>query len=199
MQTQITDKDFYKSASNLNRQHLQANIYEPIQVLASLLGVNDKLVNPKRDVSNHPTAKLWAGYEQDLVFYIGAHISEWTDRYGFKEESINIRNFRMLCDENGIWPLSFQMYPKWITDELIETHRSVLIQKEIKKEDKMRQALAGVGISSFFTTKEQEEAFNKIEKIYDKDNIYHYRKLWPDCPTDLKMRYDWKSNEVMQM
>lgn len=47
MQTWITDKDFFKSAANLDRRRLGAQLYEGIHVLASLLEVNDKLVTPK--------------------------------------------------------------------------------------------------------------------------------------------------------
>jgi hypothetical protein len=84
MQTWITDKDFYKSASNLSRQHLQAQIYEGIHILASLLDVNDKLVNPKRNVKNHSASKLWIGYEVKLLNYIMIHIREWKINRNYK-------------------------------------------------------------------------------------------------------------------
>lgn len=70
MQTWITDTDIAVSAHNLDRQRLCAQLYEGIHILASLCGANDKLVNPKRDVSNHPAAKVWRGREEALCFYL---------------------------------------------------------------------------------------------------------------------------------
>jgi hypothetical protein len=53
MQTFIPDYNFYRSACNLDTKRLGSQIYEAIHILASLLYVNDKLVNPKRNVKNH--------------------------------------------------------------------------------------------------------------------------------------------------
>jgi hypothetical protein len=159
MQTWITDKDFYKSAVNLNRQHLQANLYESIHILASLLDVNDKLVNPKRNVKNHPAAKLWEGYEDALFYYIDAHIVAWLN-IGYKC-NINKANMRFIYAvmKDNKYSYFQNKISNWITDELIQTHRSVLIQKEIKKK------------------------------------VNHYQNLWPNCPNDLKMKYDWRRNK----
>jgi hypothetical protein len=97
VQTRITDKDFYKSASNLSRQHLQAQIYEGIHILASLLDVNDKLVNPKRNVKNHPASKLWMGYELNLLNYIMIHIREWKINRKYKCP-VNEKNYYIIHD-----------------------------------------------------------------------------------------------------
>lgn len=186
MQTFITDKDFYKSASNLTRQHLQAQIYEGIHILASLLDVNDKLVNPKRSVKNHPASKLWVGYETELLYYIYCHISEWIDKRGC-ESKINSLNFILLRKYINInWE---NQNPSWITDELIQTHRSVLIQKEIEKENNIEYKIKMLWHDEDFTYSQiQTEAHILNQKI-----SYHYRKLWPDTPTNLKMRYDWRN------
>lgn len=156
MQTFITDKDFKQSARNLDRQRLHSQIYEAIHILSSLLEINDQLVNVKRNVKNHPAAKLWTGYELELLKYIQVHIDEWTFR-GYKTD-INSRNFQVLWLELDVLTKQYdydKLMPDWITDDLIKTHRSVLIQKKPE----------------------------------------YYNKLWPDCPRDLKMRYDWRDKE----
>lgn len=145
MQTWITFKEFSESAQMLDRRRLGANIYESIHILASLQNVSDKLVTPKRNVSNHPASKLWKGYEGNLACYILCHIQEWESR-GYKCPT-NRENLNRIA--MNLSPFS----PDWITDEVIQTHRSVLIQK----------------------------------------NPDHYRPLWPDCPDDLEMAYDWRS------
>lgn len=186
MQTWITDKDFYKSASNLNRQHLQAQIYKAIHILASLLDVNDKLVKPKKNVKNHPASKLWVGHEKKLLEYIWVHLVwEWMHERGFNSEK-NFRNYKFLlgilkeCDKN---------VPSWVTDELIQTHRSVLIQKEIEKETKYLDKY-------HYECNLKYQSLDKIDVILKKIKTTHkYRNLWPDTPTNLKIRYDWKINE----
>lgn len=126
MQTWITDTDIAVSAHNLDRQRLGAQLYEGIHILASLCGVNDKLVNPKRDVSNRRAAKLWQGREEALYFYIRVHMMEWKAR---KYKSvINIANMDMLSS-SGVIPVSIAI-PDFITPDLIATHRSVLIAKK---------------------------------------------------------------------
>jgi hypothetical protein len=186
MQTKITDKDFYKSASNLTRQHLGAQIYEGIHILASLLDCNDKLVNPKRNVKNHPASRLWIGYEYELLFYIERHLDEWCVERGYKS-NINDQNFFMLCDQK--YERNFKYGIKnldWITDELIQTHRSVLIQKEIEKEIDLKKDLDLCEYANI--------SLDIIIKIKEKiNNCYHYRNLWPNTPTNLKMRYDWRT------
>jgi hypothetical protein len=150
MQTWITDYDFYKSASNLDTKRLGSQIYEGIHILASLLDVNDKLVNPKRNVKNHPAAKLWIGYEKELLFYIHEHLWFW---FGKNYSSIiNYENYKILLHVLG-WCSAKTL--NWITDNLIQTHRSALIQK----------------------------------------NPDHYRRIWPDCPTNLKMHYGWRKEK----
>jgi hypothetical protein len=114
----------------LDSKRLGAQIYEGIHILASLLGVNDKLVNPKRDVNNHPAARLWKGYEDELMYYIIEHQRSWNYRYAFKEDSINNQNIRILMK---VLNYDFREYKDpldWITDELIEVHRSVLYAKK---------------------------------------------------------------------
>ena len=201
MQSWILDKDFYKSASYLDRNRLQANIYENIHILASLLDVNDKLVNPKRNVKNHPASKLWIGYEGILLDYIYCHLQKW-NRLGYRQ-GVNYKNFKILRLEvliNLIDPI-----PLWITDELIETHRSVLIQKEIEKEnnfdfDEYGDKYCIKEKCQFFCRDEYgycDYGYGCVEReefINNKyEEFYHYRNLWPDTPTNLSMHYDWRN------
>lgn len=188
MQTWITDKDFSKSASNLNRHHLHANIYESIHILASLLDCTDKLVNPKRNVKNHPAAKLWKGYEGYLYFYIEFHLSAWHEN-GY-ESHINSKNLYMIAKQLTLY--SYYMDEKnivWITDELIQTHRSVLIQKEIKKDEDLNYKISS--LRKQMNIKNYEKIKSKIEKLFKIK--YYYRNTWIDFPKFLKMRYDWRS------
>ena len=126
MQIWITDRDFTKSARNLDHKRLFSNIYESIHILASIYGLHDQLVTPKRDVSNTPQAKLWRGYESMLLAYIYIHINEWRKR-GYRTTT-NIDNVAMLEAKTKL--LLNPTIPRWATDELIETHRSVLIEKK---------------------------------------------------------------------
>lgn len=132
MQTWITDYNFLDSAENLDFKRLHSQIYEGIHVLASLLGISDKLVNPKRSVKNHPVAKLWAGFEIDLWKYIMWHKTVWIKRNYKYENTINQKNYFFITDllQNKIKRYDFSDQPIWITDELIRVHRSVLIQKK---------------------------------------------------------------------
>lgn len=157
MQTWITDFNFTKSALNLDKKRFYAQIYEAIHILASLLDVNDKLVNPKRSVKNHPAAKLWKTDEDVLLHYIKCHSHIWKINLkmplGYYRKTITGRNIKILNKIIKNKQFNFKdEYPKWITEKLITTHRSVLIQK---KPD-------------------------------------YYKHLWPNCPENLKMRYDWK-------
>jgi hypothetical protein len=184
MQTKITDKAFYKSASNLTRQDLQAQVYEAIHLLGSLLNcvdnliLSDKCKNKIKNYKNYPQAKLWIGYVKELLFYIDNHLLEWFSR-GYKTE-INGKNLNILISilfGNRETYNCFRLgcvTPSWITDELIQTHRSVLIQKEIEREKKDIDKIKPQSI----------DWFNK--------NYRHYRNLWPNCPIDLKMHYNWR-------
>lgn len=134
MQTWITHTDYRTSASNLDNKMLGAQIYEGIHVLSSLLNVNDKLVNPKRSVINHPVAKFWKGYECDLYCYVFYHIEEWMNGRGYRTE-INMKNLDIILDklnklieiEGGC--IIVEQNPK-INEDLIKLHKQVLVNKK---------------------------------------------------------------------
>lgn len=125
MQTWITDKNFESSARNLDYKRLGAQIYEAIHILASNLEVNEKLYNPKRSVKNHPVSKLWCNHNGCLLYYISCHLNEYIidRRYN---SIINLENFIFL---SSLIEMN-HVIPEWVTDELIDTHRSVLISKK---------------------------------------------------------------------
>jgi len=202
MQSWIVDKDFYKSASMLDTKRLQANIYENIHILASLLYVNDKLITPKRSVINHPNAKLWVGYERELLCYIAIHLDEWMISKKHKSEK-NLQNFHFLRGLfSGMEYLTIdqcQKYlnnVKWITEEFIQRHRAKLIQKEIDKENKLLKMKESISwIKSFANEYELKAHKMKMEALDKKiANNYHYRNLWYNCKINSNntgMRYNW--------
>jgi hypothetical protein len=133
MQNWILDYDFCKSASYLDRNRLQANIYENIHGIASLLNINDKLVNPKKSVKNHPNIKQWEDYIEYYLQYILCHLEEW-QRRGYKI-NINRKNMSIIfkklkmdyCSEYILYNYDF---PKWINDDLIKKHQQLLLEKD---------------------------------------------------------------------
>ena len=132
MQGWILSYDFYQSANCLDDRRLLANIYENIHGLASLVGLNDKLINPKRSVKNHPNIKRWDGYIQAYINYIHRHLMSWDDRYPIKDTSINLNNMIYIMEQINVFPLVIDLIPKWITDELIQEHKQILLQKDYK-------------------------------------------------------------------
>lgn len=206
MQIKILDKDFYKSASYLRcPQELNAQIYEAIHGLASMLDcvddldLSDRCKNQIKKYKDYPQCKLWVGYEKELIEYIRCHLLAWNFKY---EMGISYENYMILFKKVFFDSLEFHAYlkdfkiPDWITDEVIQMHRSVLIQKEIEREKKLKDEIeyledAGmydepdIEIKKMFTN----EIKNNLRKLKDSE---HYRNLWPDCPRDLKMRYDFR-------
>jgi hypothetical protein len=96
MQTFLVHADYYQSAACLDPRRLFSQIYESVHILSSLLGVNDKLINPKRSVARHPTSLLWVGHEQSLCDYAFAHYIVWERRHPQDRPTINGLNLEML-------------------------------------------------------------------------------------------------------
>ena len=135
MQSWVLDFDFIRSASFLDRNRLHANIYENIHGLASLWNINDKLVNPKRNITNHPNVKRWKGLEASYCDYIACHLNGWKER-GYNSE-INKENYYIILSyakEKGLvdkYTAVFQ-FPTWITEDFIINHRLILLQRNYK-------------------------------------------------------------------
>lgn len=140
MQSWILDYDFKKSASYLDRHRLQANIFENIHGLASLLNINDKLVNPKRSVANHPNIKRWIGYETEYFCYILGHLIIWDKKFAKnKGDTINSINMCLLSKYINLSEIisilcfnSSLTKPSWINPELIKQHQEILLKKDFE-------------------------------------------------------------------
>lgn len=96
MQTFLVHPNYDISASYLDSKRLFSQIYESIHILASLTGACHVLVNPKRDVSNHPVAKLWKGHEASLYAYAATHYNIWLIRHPQTQTTINGTNLERL-------------------------------------------------------------------------------------------------------
>lgn len=97
MQTFLVHEDPYMSAKLLDQKRRFSQIYEGIHILASLTQTTHLLVNPKRNVANHPVAKLWSPYPGALLHYCVAHFSVWRKMYPMSP-SINAENLAMLSE-----------------------------------------------------------------------------------------------------
>lgn len=125
MQTFLVYEDPIKSAAALDPKRRFSQIYEGIHILASNLGVADKLMTPKRSVINHPITKLWYGHNGALYAYIMAHYAIWSiyDRRS-TDTTINEINLRFLgpyCHGSVAVPIRVK--------ELIFEHRKLLLEK----------------------------------------------------------------------
>lgn len=214
MQTNITDFNIKKSIYNLDRQRLFSNIYENIHGLACLLEcvdnliLSDKAKIQAKKLKNKPQCKLWEGYEKYLISHIIEAYDRWYEEFADKEKTkyygtVNYKNIEILLEKLNTWIFP-DFYPDWVTSEVIQIHRSHLIQKEIEKEDDFDCDTYG----DKFCKKEKcrqcdgtdyngepngygcNARDNFIECKYKE--LHHYRTLWPKCPRDLKMRYDWR-------
>ena len=125
MQTFLVYEDPIKSAAALDPKRRFSQIYEGIHILASNLGMSDKLMNPKRSVVNHPIAKLWYGHNMALYAYIMSHYAVWAvyDRRN-EARTINEVNLQFLapyCEGSVAIPVRVK--------ELILEHRQQLLAK----------------------------------------------------------------------
>lgn len=126
MQTFLVDEDPELSARLLDPKRRFSQIYEGIQILASLVGRSSHLVNPKRDVPNHPVSLMWRGHELALYRYVCAHYAVWFQTYG-TSPTINSRNL------NALAPYvqdSEQRLPQKII-HLIPYYKALLLSKDI--------------------------------------------------------------------
>ena len=114
MQTFLPYADIYKSVSCLDYRRLGKQRVEAYQILRSL---TDESYGWK----NHPAVKMWDGYEQALILYMNACISEWVNVRGYKNS--------MKC----LNTVSNAEFPPWFGDEAIHaSHRSNLLRKDSK-------------------------------------------------------------------
>jgi hypothetical protein len=205
MQTVFTDKDELKSIYNLRRQELFSNIYENIHGLGALLNIVDDLIlSDKAKIQakkllKKPQCKLWKDYEMFLFKYIhrcyGIWYVEFSDRKkAFYSDTINYKNLKIiyayLLNNNYEY-----IKPSFIIDDFIQMHRSNLIRKEIEREKEISKKIYDKILWLHDGTKKSIIDIGKYEKEQSKlaNKIsYHYRNLWPDCPADIPMTYDWR-------
>lgn len=118
MQTFRTDRDIIRSAKNLDKRRLNCQIKEAIQIAHILLIEENRW-------KNHPNVKRWKGFEDYLVLvYIPIHLSEWIKREG--KSDVYLKKLSLLMDHvTG----DRVVKPTWMTDKLIEEHRSNLVGK----------------------------------------------------------------------
>lgn len=131
MQTFLPFEEFYLSACCLDRQRLNSQRREAFQILHSLRDnwaiyerawrVGRGLIVPwtrPRDVSRHPAARMWNGYEEALRAYYNQILSEW-ERRGYRN------TMRRAPVESSY------LLPHWLGDErLHRSHRSALLRKD---------------------------------------------------------------------
>ena len=72
---------------------------------------------------SHPIVKMWIGFKNCLSHYINCNIQEWVRR-GYK-------NNMSLIEITGEI-----VYPSWINEETFDIHKTMLLQKEIQREEK---------------------------------------------------------------
>lgn len=118
MQTFLPYSDFELSASVLDRMRLGKQRVEGFQLLKTLLDDGGW--------SNHPAAKMWAGYEAGLARYTIAVCTEWVAR-GYRDSCDE--KIRQLCFVHYI-DLYDEGLPPWLGDEHFHlSHKSNLIRK----------------------------------------------------------------------
>lgn len=111
MQTFLPSKDFRESAKILDNKRLGKQRVEAMQILNCL--------SPSSTSSwaNHPTVRMWKGYEFALKEYYNAIVEEWIWR-GFHNTMVIYQLF-------GPYD-----YPPWLQDpRLCYSHRCRLMQK----------------------------------------------------------------------
>lgn len=123
MQTFLPFKDPRLVATVLDKKRLGKQRVEAVQILNALL-----YPTAKKGWRNHPAVKMWKGYEPYLCkVYLVAMMDAWK-RLGYSNKKCEERyqNFMTISQIRDCDPV----VPDWITDELCETHRSRLVQKD---------------------------------------------------------------------
>lgn len=113
MQTFLPFSNFKKSAKVLDNRRLGKQRVEAFQILKSL-------TEPSYGWKNHPTVKMWKGYEGTLVEYGITICEEWISR-GFKDTMLE--RFKTYNLEN-------KQLPPFIGNKYFHlSHQSNLVRK----------------------------------------------------------------------
>jgi len=118
MQTFLPYPDFARSAAVLDYRRLGKQRVEALQILRTLLGVNDGW-------RHHPAVKMWKGYEVALADYAIVMCDEWKRR-GYKDTCAE--KITDLMKNSGY--IAY-VVPFWLGDaKFHESHRSNLLRKQ---------------------------------------------------------------------
>jgi len=210
----ITDFNIVKSAENLDRQRLFSCIYENIHGLASMLGcvddlkLSDAAKKKAYNLKNKVQFKLWVDYEQFLLYYIVVYYSIWHKKYSKKEkfeETVNYYNILKIVEKmenlgiisgkrahrDGFFISDIRKYVSWITHDLLNTHKSNLIRKEIERENKLKKDALTISCM-YLNGNFNKDIYNKKCNNLTKKLSFHYRDIWPWCNPDIKMHFNWR-------
>jgi hypothetical protein len=115
MQTFLPYESYKTSAACLDNRRLGKQRVEVWQIYRALAGIT-------KGWRNHPAAKMWAGYEWQLLQYGMACCEEWLGR-GYKDTMLeNMREAQAT--------LPYCLEPLWISEtELCLSHQSNLLRK----------------------------------------------------------------------
>jgi hypothetical protein len=117
MQTFLPYKNFKQCAEVLDNKRLNKQKLECQQLLNRLLGKSTG-----KSYEHHPALLQWIGYEKYLALYMHYIIEEWKSR-GYKNTTEVPCEVDFSLSENDI---------PWITEELIASHKSRLLQKDFE-------------------------------------------------------------------
>lgn len=105
----------------LDNRRLGKQRVEALQVL-------DTLLHNKKAWANHPTVRMWRGFEYTLSVYSLCMMIEWTRR-GFNNEHCQLKYERLF--PLTLAPTSYPS-PSWIgNEEFHSSHRAVLLGKNL--------------------------------------------------------------------
>ena len=114
MQTFLPERDFTLSAQRLDYRRLGKQRVECKQIYLAL-------TIPSYGWKHHPAVKMWAGYEDALLYYAYEMCREWRRR-GYNDSLMD-----WFADRIGGKPT----FPAWLDDSrVIRSHRGSLLQKD---------------------------------------------------------------------
>ncbi len=120
MQTFIPFKDIQRTAKALDGKRLGKQRIEAIQIERILL----KITNTNA-WTNHPTVKMWKGYESYLIkVYLRAILDEWKNR-GYK----NTLSENHYSELSSLIKNKKIIKPTWINKKFCKSHQSNLLRK----------------------------------------------------------------------
>jgi hypothetical protein len=118
MQTFLPFESFQKSAEVLDGKRLWKQRVETMQILQTLSGIS-------QGWKNHPAVKMWKGFENFLLDYQAAIITEGLSR-GYKDNVCWDKSVAAYALVDNIQNIK----PHWLGDESVHaSHRSNLLRK----------------------------------------------------------------------